>query len=284
MAVALNLEGLAQLNLPYNSLTYYALLFLAPIVYYTYAYNRATLVTSESNLRTKWYFDNKKFIGISQAVLFTICLILALSFLYQNFENIIHLPFLYWLAIIIIVLAGGLYYGLLPRSFLPFNLRNTGWLKAFVIGFVWACCANVLPLIFLKIELNVGSLNFLLWTWLFIKNWMFCTVNAIIFDIKDYPTDANKQLRTFVVRFGLRSTIFYVLMPLLAIGLLSMFTFAYFMHFKLEMLIFNVLPFLLTTFVAYNMYKRKSILFYLIVIDGLIFFKALCGLLGMQFL
>ena len=284
LAVALNLEAIAQLNLPYNSITYYALLFLAPIIYYTYAYNTATVSTSETNLRTKWYFENKKFIGYSQAVLFVICLSLSFYFLYHNFHHIVNLPFSYWLAIFIIIFAGGFYYGLLPRSFLKFNLRNTGWLKAFVIGFVWACCANVLPLIFLKIELNVSSLNFLLWTWLFIKNWMFCTVNAIIFDIKDYPTDANKQLRTFVVRFGLRKTIFYILIPLVIIGLTSMFTFAYFMHFKLPMLFFNVLPFLLTIYVAYNMHKRKNILFYLIVIDGLILFKALCGLLGMQFL
>jgi hypothetical protein len=91
LAVALNLEAIAQLKLPYNSITYYALLFLAPIIYYTYAYNRATISTSASNLRTKWYFDNKKFIGISQAVLFVLCLGLALNFLYHNFQNIINL-------------------------------------------------------------------------------------------------------------------------------------------------------------------------------------------------
>jgi hypothetical protein len=83
-------------------------------------------------------------------------MLLAINLLYQNFQHIMGLPISYWIAILIIITAGGLYYGLLPSSFLKFNLRNTGWLKAFVIGFVWACCANVLPLIMLKIETGVG--------------------------------------------------------------------------------------------------------------------------------
>ena len=208
---------------------------------------------------------------------------LAINLLCRNFDNILKLPSSYWIAIVIIIIAGGLYYGLLPKSFLKFNLRNTGWLKAFVIGFVWACCANVLPLIMLKIETGIGYHDSVLWTWLFIKNWMFCTVNAIIFDIKDYPTDSNKHLRTFVVRYGLRRTIFSILIPLLIIGLISLSIFAYFKGFGLPQVFFNVLPFILTIYVAYSMHRRKNILYYLMVIDGLILFKAICGIIGMQF-
>jgi hypothetical protein len=35
-----------------------------------------------------------------------------------------------------------------------------------------------------------------------------------MFDIKDYAADHNHQLKTFVVRYGLRKTIFYILIPL----------------------------------------------------------------------
>ena len=55
----------------------------------------------------------------------------------------------------------------------------------------------------------------LLMLWLFVKNWMFCTVNAIMFDMKDYEDDANIELKTFAVRMGLRNTIYYILVPLL---------------------------------------------------------------------
>ncbi len=283
LAVALTVEATQQLRLPYHSLNYYLLLFLAPTVYYTYAYNKVSVNPSSNNPRNQWYYKHKLFINISQKVLFTLCMILAINLLYQNYNNFLRLPFIYWAAIAVIVSAGALYYGLLPKSFLQFNLRSTGWLKAFVIGFVWACCANVLPLIMLKIETGIGYHDSVLWTWLFIKNWMFCTVNAIIFDIKDYPTDANKHLRTFVVRYGLRRTIFNILIPLLVIGLLSLGVFAYFKGFGFPQVICNVLPFILTILVAYSMHKRKNILYYLMVIDGLILFKALCGILGMQF-
>lgn len=283
LAVALTLEATQQLRLPYNSINYFLLLFLAPTIYYTYAYNRVSTKPSTSNPRNQWYFTHKKFINWSQGILFTICMALAINLFYQNFNNILKLPANYWIAILIIVTAGGFYYGLLPKSFLKFNLRNTGWLKAFVIGFVWACCANVLPLIMLKIETGIGYHDSVLWTWLFIKNWMFCTVNAIIFDIKDYPTDSNKHLRTFVVRYGLRRTIFSILIPLLIIGLISLAIFAYFKGFGLPQVFFNVLPFILTIYVAYSMHRRKNILYYLMVIDGLILFKAICGIIGMQF-
>lgn len=283
LAVALTIEATLQLRLPFNSLNYYLLLFLAPIIYYTYAYNKASTNPSATNPRNKWYFKHKNFINWSQGILFTLCMALAIKLLYQNFGNIFNIPVSYWVAIVIIITAGGLYYGLLPKSFLNFNLRNTGWLKAFVIGFVWACCANVLPLIMLKLETGIGYHDSVLWTWLFIKNWMFCTVNAIIFDIKDYPTDANKHLRTFVVRYGLRKTIFSILIPLLIIGLIALGIFASYKGFGWPQVFFNVLPFFLTIYVAYSMHKRKNILYYLMVIDGLILFKAICGIIGMQF-
>ncbi|WP_443937740.1 hypothetical protein [Pedobacter sp. MW01-1-1] len=283
LAVALTIEATQQLRLPYNSINYFLLLFLAPTVYYTFAYNRVSTKPSNSNPRTNWYFKHKKFITLSQIILFSICMVLALRLFVVNFEHILRLPAPYWLAILIILIAGIFYYGLVPKSIFDFNLRNTGWLKAFVIGFVWACCANVLPLIMLKIETGIGYHDSVMWTWLFIKNWMFCTVNAIIFDIKDYPTDANKHLRTFVVRYGLRATIFSILIPLILIGLCSLFVFAYFKGFGALQVFFNVLPFMLTLYVAYSMHKRKNVLYYLMVIDGLILFKAICGIIGMQF-
>ncbi|RZK15384.1 MAG: hypothetical protein EOO86_16825 [Pedobacter sp.] len=283
LAVALTLEATLQLRLPFNSINYYLLLFLAPIIYYTYAYNKVSNQPSATNPRTQWYFKHKRFISWSQSILFTLCTSLAVNLFYDNFANLLNLPLIYWVAISVIAIAAALYYGLLPRSFLKFNLRNTGWLKAFVIGFVWACCANVLPLIMLKIETGIGYHDSVLWTWLFIKNWMFCTVNAIIFDIKDYPTDANKHLRTFVVRYGLRKTIFQILIPLLVVGLISLSIFANYKGFGLPQVLCNVLPFFLTIYIAYSMHRRKNILYYLIVIDGLILFKAICGIIGMQF-
>ena len=109
---------------------------------------------------------------------------------------------------------------------------------------------------------------------------MFCTVNAIMFDIKDYAIDANLELKTFVVRIGIRKTIFYILLPLLSIGVISLLIFAYVRNFPAIRVVFNLLPFLLTMLVAFSMHHRHRILYYLIVIDGLIFVKAICGIIG----
>lgn len=284
LAVALTLESTKQLRLPYNAFDYYLLLFLAPTIYYTYAYHQMLACPVANNPRSIWYFEHRNFIKRSQAVLIVLCTALALKLFYQNFEGIQQLSMVEWLAILSLVLAGALYYGLLPSALKRLNLRNVGWLKPILIGFVWACCANILPLIMLKIETGNVHYDELMWSWLFIKNWMFCTVNAIIFDIKDYPTDANKHLKTFVVRLGLRKTIFYLLIPLLMVGIASLYMFVSYKGFGTIPFLINLLPFLLTIYVAYSMRRRKKILYYLIVIDGLILFKAICGITAMQFI
>ncbi len=112
---------------------------------------------------------------------------------------------------------------------------------------------------------------------------MFCTVNAIMFDIKDYADDSNRQLKTFVVRFGLHNTINFILIPLLLIGICCMLAFTYYRHFSFLSIFFNLIPFILLLVVAYSMHQKKSILYYLIVIDGLLLVKAICGIVGMQF-
>ena len=45
-----------------------------------------------------------------------------------------------------------------------------------------------------------ANVDYILLWWLFIKNFMFCTVNAIMFDIKDYAHDSNKQLTNCSVK------------------------------------------------------------------------------------
>ncbi len=284
LAAALTIESTLQLRLPFNSFAYYLLITLAPIVYYTYAYMGVHALTKTSTPRAQWYFSNRKFVNWSQRILCTTSL-LAFSYLViTNFHAILHLPTPYWIALLILLLTALLYYGLLPAYFFNLNLRNTGWLKPFIIGFVWACTANVLPLIDLKIEEGLNVTANELWIWLFVKNWMFCTVNAIMFDMKDYAVDANKELKTIIVRIGLRKTIFKVLIPLLGIGMISLFTFTYISDLQLITIIFNTIPFILTIILAYAMIKRKHILFYLIVIDGMILIKAFCGIAGILLL
>jgi 4-hydroxybenzoate polyprenyltransferase len=280
LAVALTIEATLQLALPFNSIAYYALIFCAPIAYYTHAYMGNLKLTKSTNQRVAWYIKHKKFLKWSQRILISSGLTIFLFLFFTNFYSIFHLPAIYWIIVFAILGVAILYYGLLPSYFFNLNLRNTGWLKPFIIGFMWACTANVLPLIVLKIERGADFPSEILWLWLFVKNWMFCTVNAIMFDIKDYAIDANKELKTFVVQVGIRKTILLVLIPLLLIGMVSLLIFTSYQHFPVSTIVINLIPFLLTFLVAYSMQHRKQILYYLIVIDGLILIKALCGILA----
>ncbi|MCX2477832.1 hypothetical protein OQY15_01945 [Pedobacter sp. MC2016-15] len=281
LAVALTIESTLQLGLPFNSLSYYTLLFLAPIIYYTYAYMGAKSSENTQNPRTAWYGKHHRFIYWSQISLSAIAFVVFLWMLSRDYMAILQLPLVYWITVAVVIGMAILYYGLVPVFFFNLNLRNTGWLKPFIIGFIWAATANLLPLILLKIESAVDFTESPLWFFLFIKNWMFCTVNAIMFDMKDYEIDSNAHLKTFTVRIGIRKTIFYILIPLLLLGILSLLVFAYFQHFAPARIIINLIPFILTLLVAYSMDNKKNIFYYLIVIDGLIMVKAICGSLGM---
>jgi 4-hydroxybenzoate polyprenyltransferase len=284
LAIALSIESNVQLRLPLNSVIYYIILFSATVFYYTYAYIGPLYSKTSVNPRTKWYRKNHSFILWSQRTLITLVVVLGAVFLVKHFKSIVHLDILYWVILFIMMLSAFFYYGLLPRSFYKINLRNTGWLKAFVIGFVWACCANLLSFIVLQVEKGQHNIDPVLLLWLFIKNWMFCTVNAIMFDIKDYAHDSNKELKTFVVRYGLRRTIYFILLPLIVIGLFSLVAFATARNFEPVTIGINLIPFILLLMIAWSMLRPHKIMYYLIVIDGLIFLKALCGIAGMQFI
>ncbi len=323
LAVALAVESSLQLGLPLLPLPFYILLFCLPVVYYNYAYigsmplRRAGLASVEEmmgqvgmtgrtglaglagNPRTVWMQAHRRLIQISQWIMVGLVIVLGGYLLLDNLQGVPGLPVYYWGLLLLTLLVALLYYGLLPGVFFRLKLRNTGWLKPFMIGFVWACTVGVLPLVFLVIsgiseEVPPGSgglttpgglpgIPSFLWIWLFIKNWMFCTVNAIMFDIKDYEVDMNQQLKTFVVRIGIHRTIACILLPLLSLGLASFLVFAYAGGFSPIRVILNTIPFLLTIAVAFLMYRRKDILFYLIVIDGLLLVKAFCGSLAVVF-
>jgi 4-hydroxybenzoate polyprenyltransferase len=283
LSIVLSIETAIQLNIPFDSPLYYLLLFCSTVMYYTYAYTGVLQSVSLTNLRSIWYRDNRRLINYSQWFFFLACGVLAIVLLFANFQNIFSLPLIYSGIVLMLLLASVLYYGLLPKSVIRLNLRNTGWLKAFVIGFVWAGAVGLLPLVMLKVEAIPFHADPVLTIGLFIKNWMFCTVNAIIFDLKDYADDSNKQLQTFAVKYGLHKTISYILIPLTLIGMLFLLPFAYYRHFTFLPFFINLIPFLLLIWVSYSMHRQKSIFYYLIVIDGIVMIKGICGIVAMQF-
>jgi hypothetical protein len=185
--------------------------------------------------------------------------------------------------VLIFPLSGLLYYGINSKSFQSFNLRNIGWLKPFIIGFIWAGAVTVYPVLYQKLIHQVHYKMNLIAALLFLKNFMFVSVLSILFDIKDYAKDYNQELKTVVVKMGLGKTIFQVILPLCLLGLASFIAFGIIRNFHWMKIFLNTLPFIFTMAVAFDLQQRRSIFYYLIIIDGLMLLKALLGITAMLY-
>ncbi len=281
-AIVLSIEATLQQGFPFNSLQYYIFCFATTVLYYTRAYITERPSVSP-NPRTRWYWENRNMVTASQ-VFFTVITAIYLSILlYQHHSFILKLPVINWILVLIFPAVAILYYGINHPRLVNLKLRNIGWLKPFIIGFVWAGLVNIYPIIFYNIENELNYVPDLTGVFLFIKNFMFITVLCIMFDIKDYAADHNRQLKTFVVKAGLRNTIFFILIPLCIAGLGSFIYYAMIRGFNSWKIVLNTVPFLLLIVVAYSLHRRKSIFYYLIVIDGLMLVKALCGTIAMLY-
>ena len=280
-AVTLSIEAALQQFVPLNPSVYYVALFAATALYYTKAY--LSINTADiNNKRSVWYLANKKAMVISQITLTLIFIVTSILLLQHIWQNIFQIPITEWLIIVAIPIVAALYYGINLPIIRTNNLRNFGWLKPFAIGFVWAGLVTIYPVLYYHITNNTVYQITLAGCLLFIKNFMFVTVLCIMFDIKDYAADHNQQLKTFVVRVGLRKTIFYIIIPLSIIGLGTFIMFAIARHFPLLRILINMVPFILLIIVAYSLHRRKSILYYLAIIDGLLLVKSICGIIGIS--
>jgi len=240
-------------------------------------------VPDKNNIRAVWYMQHRKYILLSQLFLSIISIIAVFFLIYPILPHILQMPWYQWTLIILFPLSALLYYGVLLPHYHLLNLRNTGWLKPFVIGFVWSGVVSIYPVMFYCINRNIPYILSAFGLVLFIKNMMFITVLCIMFDIKDYASDYNTELKTFVVKMGLRKTIFNIMIPLSVLGFGSFLTYNFIHHFPPGRIFINTIPFILLIIVAYSMYQRKPILYYLAIIDGLMLIKAICGIIGSTF-
>lgn len=274
-AVALSVEATLQQRFPLNGWLYFLLVFTATVLYYNYPYTRKYAIPSH-DIRTKWYIRHYQLMRWNQIICTIILAIALFLFLYNYWDAVKAMQWSHWFLVLIFPAGAALYYGVNSISG-QYNIRRIGLLKPFIIGFTWAGMVNVYPVLFYDIihyqPYEITTQGILL----FIKNLMFVAVLCIMFDIKDYATDYIGRIRTFVVNMGLRKTIFYILLPLTLLGLITFVYYAVTHNFQSMRIVLNVIPFLLLVVVALSMRRRRTILYYLIVIDGLMLIKAICG-------
>ena len=280
--VALSIETLLQQGFALNRTIYYVVLFCATVVYYTRAYlnDKGYMPMNE---RSRWYVQHKKIVLAYQWQLGLMGGLCGIFLLFEYGIQVLQMNLAEWsLAALFPLLALG-YYGTLQFGGKHFALRNLGLLKPFIIGFIWAGLVTIYPLLFQALETGQHyALDMMGWLF-FVKNFVFISILCILFDIKDYAADHNAALKTFVVRFGLRKTLFWVILPMTIFGFTSFLRFTIYRHIGWERILINSIPFVVLIIVSWSMQRRKSILYYLAIIDGLMLLKAACGIIGMYF-
>jgi hypothetical protein len=281
-AVALTIEASLQQRYPLNGFLYYLAVFACTVLYYTKAYITEK-VRDTSNARAVWYAAYNRVIVRTQLGFTVLLAIMAIGFLATEWKAILKMSWLEWAMLFLFPAVAALYYGINHKSLARYNLRNIGWLKPFVIGFTWAGLVTVYPILYYDVTHQQPLAIKLIGLLLFLKNFMYITLLSILFDIKDYSADHNRQLKTFVVKAGLRKTIFFIIIPLSIIGLGCFLAYGFLHQFSPMKIALNTIPFLLLIMVTYSMQRRKSLFYYLVLIDGLMLIKACCGIIAMIF-
>lgn len=276
--IALSIEATVQQEFPVNSIVYFLTAFSITVVFYTKAYINDSSGYPSGD-RDRWYFDHKKLVRMSQSILSSLAIACVVYIFVTNSESIKNISALHLILFLIFPAVAILYYGIGSK----FNLREIGWLKPFIIGFSWAGAVTWYPILFYTMQKGEEYNITLIGTLLFLKNFMFISVLCILFDIKDYASDSKQDLKTFVVTQGLRKTIFYIVIPMCLMGLITFIVFGIYRGFHPLKISFNVLPFLLMIIAAYSLHNRKSIMYYLVYIDGLMLLKGICGIIAMVY-
>ena len=275
--VSLCQASFTQLGHRHIPILFLALAAAATVYYYNHSY----LLESNdkvSNQRNTWVAVHADRVKKIQWLLLAFLFVGGCYQLYTLLPGIQLLSLQDILFCALIALGSFLYY-FDTKKYPSLNLRSYGIVKPFVIGSIWAGLGVFAPYLFLKLSgMQYASMAHV--TILYISNALFISMLAVLFDIKDYETDANKQMKTLVVRMGQTKTINWLLIPISSLVLLATVRYAFLHHFTGYQILLNTIPLILLISVSYQMHQRKSILYYLAIIDGLIVVKAACGIIA----
>ena len=276
LSIVLNIETNIKIGLPFNSIAYYAFISTITVLFYLYAYRIPKSLKSSSNPRTQFYITHRKSVCIYTAILAVIALIsgiiLAINCL-PNYE------ILTWKWLTVLFFTTVLSFGYYDFK-LGISLRKTMLLKPFLIGWTWAITTVFLPVLFLMLKNETHYVIDAKFYFLFSQTFMYCVVNAILFDLKDYEDDSNRNLKTFVVKYGYHFTLNRIILPLIFLGFLSFVIFGIWYGLPLHRILFMLIPIVCLAIFAFKLNRPKAILYYLIAIDGMILLKAICGILS----
>jgi 4-hydroxybenzoate polyprenyltransferase len=275
-AVALCIETNLLNHISLNIFPFYILIFFCTIIYYTMIYVRS-VNTKNYNERTIWYRNHLS------AIKFTLKIAIVLTggfFLLLVLRNL-HTLFILSPAHLLLISALPLvaaWYTFTPSVFRLRKIRQIGWMKPFIVGLTWSGWVTIYPVLLWQVQrmqpFHSQVPLFLLW----FQNFLFFSINAIIFDLKDYRTDSHHQLKTYPVIFGVKNTFRFIVFPLILLNLIIFFLFQSQQSFSFLQTLVQLVPYVLLVFIIVKYRQGRTVLYYLAAVDGLVFLKAFCGI------
>jgi 4-hydroxybenzoate polyprenyltransferase len=278
-AVAQVFETTAQLALPVNAWLC-AATFIGTVLFYSYPYTRRT--ANSADPRVVWHRRRLELVHRLQrgAVL---ALIALTGWMAIRHGAAIHtMSPLEWMTLLAFPCVGALYYGT-PAIPGAMTLRRSGWLKPFVIGFVWSGVVVAYPIVFARLQYGHSMPLSFFPCLLFVKTLMFVAVLAILFDIKDRDVDQRVGLSTIVTLVGLERTLFQVSLPLTVLGIVTSLSFTTMQQFTTPRVLLILVPFGLLLAGIVSLTRPRTVLYYLVVVDGLMLAKAFFDILAFRF-
>lgn len=276
-AVALCIETNLINNISLNIFPFYVLIFFCTVIYYTRIYVRSVR-TKNFNERTLWYSSHLKIIKSSLKVAVVVTVLSLILFIVLNLHRLLLLSVAQLLLITAFPIAAA-WYTFNPGALRLIKIRQVGWIKPFIVGLTWAGWVTIYPVIIWQVQRNrLLSTSIMPVVLLCLQNFLFFSINAIIFDIKDYRTDSYHRLKTYPVIFGVRNTFRLIIAPLIILNLFIFFLFQKQHDFTVLQILIQLIPYVLLVFILINYKNGRSVLYYLTAVDGLVFLKALCGI------
>jgi hypothetical protein len=281
-AVALCIETNVFHHISLNVFPFYLLIFLCTWIYYTMIYVRS-VGAKNYNERTLWYRRNFSAIKIILKITLVLVAIFLLYLLWKNWPAFHGFTPFQWLIVLAFPFVSALYTFKIPGLYFK-KIRQIGWLKPFVVGFIWSGWVTVYPLLVWQVQSGSADQkpaipNGLFWA----QNFIFISILAIIFDVKDYRNDVMHRLNTYPAKLGIRNTFRFVIYPATFVNIILFLLLQFQQKFTVEQSLVQAIPYLFLIWVILTHRKPGALLYYLVAIDGLMLLKAVCGIISISF-
>lgn len=229
------------------------LLFIFLSTYLQYNVQRGYMINpvNVGTERSQWLIKNRKKLLVSLVISLIIVLFLCNNLSYTSIGIMVGAE-----------VISTFYY--LP----PFNLRKLGYIKPFLIAFIWTISCAVVPLI----EHDLITTHAY---WYFISQFSFVSLLCFLFDIKDMETDYMNGINTYANKFGVNITKLVCFLLLIICGV----TFYLFTNNPNDWIKEGIVLFLTSVVILFTTEKRHDFYYYLVV-DALLIAQAIPFVIG----